>query len=108
MGVGARHECEEGRTARVSSPSPLSSYVSSLLATAVSAISLVPFLSDDFVYRKLDIVYRKFSKDYLHLPPMHHPLPLSRFLMFREKNELFSPSKLLKLIFIYVSNSIMN
>jgi hypothetical protein len=36
MGVGARHECEEGRTARVSSPSSLSSYMSSLLLMAMS------------------------------------------------------------------------
>lgn len=104
MGVGARHECEEGRTARVSSPSPLSSYVSSLLATAVSAISLVPFLSDDLVHRKLENFLRTVYICRLCIIrcPFHDSL------MFREKNELFSPSKLMKLIFIYVSNSIMN
>jgi len=41
MGVGARHECEEGRTARVSSPSSLSSCMSSLLAMAASESDIV-------------------------------------------------------------------
>jgi len=38
MGVGARHECEEGRMARVSSPSSLSSYMSSSLLMAMSIL----------------------------------------------------------------------
>lgn len=84
MGVGARHECEEGRTARVSSPSSLSSYMSSLLVTAVSAISLVPFLSDTFWFKIKKM--RNFSKACLH--PFHRLLALSRFLMFREETGL--------------------
>lgn len=92
MGVGARHECEEGRTARVSSPSSLSSYMSSLLVTAASAIFI-----GSISFRHVLIKIKKmiiFSKARTH--PFHHLLGLSGFSMFREETGPFSPNKLLK------------